>query len=469
MNHESAIAKASRIFTNAGTVASATDLMVLADRLMQEPEPAKEAPAPKPERSWVQNPVIGETIDVATKADFSDARTVVIETIVNANAFDVVEHNRVTRVNLTYHHTRRPVDARPAFDHAAWVKSLKPGDEIETSTGRGHWSRRQVRSVDDRFVRFTDGGYNEHKDCRPLPPVDRRTLPAWANCLPGDQVETPGSSTGIRVVDRIGARHGKRIVYLVDGGSFGSDFGGFRWPQSDAAPVTENQAALAECRSALAERDVEWQRMSDLVGEREATIAAKDAEIAKLTETVAKRERQVDGLRLTHAQEMGQAIADRDATERTIARLRAEVATRIDERDHAFDETKSLRAQLATAEAANKATVADCQAERLHRYHFMRAIGSVELTLGLKGGHDDATDAASAIISAINNIKSESRLVLHETTLERHPLPWHVDGRAIYSAKSTKVGVIDLANVPYALDGEVAELVVNAANRAVKL
>jgi hypothetical protein len=302
-------------------------------------------------------------------------------------------------------------DAAPAFDHAAWAKELKPGDEIETSTGRGHWSRRQVQSIDDRFVRFTDGGYNEYRDCRPIQ---------------GAKVEP------------------------------------------DLA-VDDLRDALAECRAALADRDVEWQRMSDLVGERDATIAAKDAEIAKLNGDV---ERINDS----------RCALSRDFTEatKTIAELRAVVASESKVTLNLNAEVTSLRAQLET----ERGKVADLRNTIDTEKHFAISIVYTETRAALHARREETLAEAAARVASerdaaiheaqerekeIKALKSESRLVLPASFLATNPLPWQSrDCGVIRSATNGIVGQINGRDVCDRVDTDVASLIVDAANRGAK-
>jgi hypothetical protein len=371
----------------------------------------------KPEsvRHWVTSPVIGETIEVATKADFSDAYVGEVTRIDNDHTIRVRKPSgSIVWVPSYNHHTRRPVDTRPC----------------------------------------------------PLPPVDRRTLPL-TSLEPGDAIEyRNGSRDGCPnpYPWMVGVFDGFDCGIPVVRGQGRREFQNIRWPQPDAAPNWQAQAESLE-RQLKVYREGH-SRMVKQASADEATIAAKDAEIARLLD-VQEAHMRVGGERLS-------AIA---ANEKTIAELRAVLS--IANRD-----AESLRAQLAQAQkdqrqtqAAHESvmrqvcewqsTAAKAQSETFNlRAQLATAERDFSRVIDFLGGGQTWT--ADHAVEAIRSLKSESRLVLHSDTLERHPLPWHVDGRAIYSAKSTKVGVIDLANVPYALDGEVAELVVNAANRAVK-
>jgi hypothetical protein len=503
MNTEEAIAKAASILQAVGIHGDGSLLLAVVERLQNEPtEPAKEA------RHWVTSPVIGETIDVATKADFSDARTVVIETIVNANAFDVVEHNRVTRVNLTYHHTRRPVDTRPE-----WTRGLTRGVAFEARRWNGDdWRRTEFRGHHETNG-ITDGlswgsGFSVYADCRPLPPVDRRTLPCFENCIVGDEVEyqTVRDRQWVHAeVTKIqGSDAHRRAVFVKERCSGDSWCAAdrltaheIRWPQSDAARIAE---AIEEGRPRL----VEAYRHND---ELKATIAAKDAEIAALQKTLAGREESLawsenartelaaaaasfaSRFNRDVAKEQARAMStQRDtiaAHEKTIAELRAELTRergiirdqaariadgslavaeyeRAAERGRGYTgelkrEVDTLRAQLATAEAGHGFAARDRAT--------LDAIREA-LPIGLAYSRDQERNA---ILLSINALKSESRLVLPAGVLGQHPTPWHVDDR---SSVRDAYGVTVVA--PRALYGAteaekmIARLICDAANRAVK-
>jgi hypothetical protein len=422
-----------------------------------------EFPAPEPVRHWVTSPVIGETIEVATKADFSDAWTVRVERLRG----DGFIPNSGGFCNPRDHHTRRPAPAK------AWYEELVPGERIGTAHDRrvgvfvSHdkrrpciWWREDGASLDT----WASPSY-----FAPLPPVDRRTLPCFENCVAGDTVDVHiDGGWRCAIVRKQPYQDGRDWCVPVGWVGCGGNRAIYskneiRWPQSDVAPYfmdaptpcdschkpsTIRFGVLDFCGACARNRDAAMIRESD---EFRATIAAKDADLTSQGHVIAEH--------VMNLSRANQTIAAKDAD---VSHYRSIVERW--EGEHA-KEISTLRAQLATAEKdlreANE--MAECvQARRA----LLRVLGALDLKESTTTYEEDAAN----ILAAIASLKSESRLVLPAEVLAHHPLPWRRDGMVIYSGH-TKVISTCTPTGSYGYDVSIAAAIVeavNAANRAVK-
>jgi hypothetical protein len=427
---------------------------------------------PEPVRHWVTSPVIGETIEVATKADFSDVIAGVVEYNHVSDAIHIrLPNGCLMMVPMASFHTRRPVDTRP------WYERLNKGDRIRAARDERFGTFVRYDKDYPRVWWRCDGEDLDtwgHPDYfAPLPPADRRTLPCFENCIVGDEVEYNvwNGSTG-KPFDppqwkRTTVKHRGDGVVWVDGGVAArwNTRDEIRWPQSDAAPVADWEAAFKKLQR-------EHEAMIGVVAARGEIIAAKDAEIAR------------------HVSDNHQLINRCADHEKTIAELRAACSDFARDVVKADVEAKTLRAQLATVEAANKATVADYRAmleterekvadleellsskwQRGAFEKYQRALVSIGDVLGVTWGETSLSDSGPMLLAAIASLKSESRLVLPVEVLAHHPLPWRRDGMVIYSGH-TKVISTCTPTGSYGYDVSIAAAIVeavNAANRAVK-
>lgn len=304
------------------------------------------------------------------------------------------------------------------FDHAAWVKGLRVGDRCE-------W-KASVRWYAGTIVTMEGGGLGFRYD-------DNGVVFAWQERAEQDK---------------------HRIRPLPPAA-----------PAVDGEYTAERYAASQKVAATWAK---EAGRLGMLVGERDATIAAKDAEIAALR----------IGLSGSRC-----AVTAKDAEIADIARANLEAARRLN-----TEQSENVRLRGALAEsmrllggASDKSTSfllrvpeqieammrdkAACEsllrAERASvKYLTDRniSVGNALMRVADALGCDP-TDAH--ILAAITDLRA-SALVVPVEVLKVHPLPWKADGRCIRDMDGRAVIVIN--STGYQDEKAIASAIVKAAN-----
>lgn len=286
---------------------------------------------------------------------------------------------------------RWPKPEAPAFDRAAWVKGLKPGDRIMYRSG--DLGAFVTRDGDEIWWRADDRNYDTHARASSFGPIQgAKAEPDFAATVAAGerdasaareaeivslretiaakdaQIETDAAAISDR--DKIIAAKDAEIAKYIDG------------LNHEQQVIRDQEKTITELRAALARSSDEINRdrsgFDCVLTGRDKTIAELQAECANRYNTIATLRAQLETERATVAVLRS---GDWDAVRRTLGATSQEytndAARRVvDERTAAIHEAQDREKELEAVRAASEGDAAIVEAVRSHpRGQFLRSIG----------------------------------------------------------------------------------------------